>query len=85
MRPILACEDFMHRWAFAVAAKLLTNALQVPESLGRWLLEARVKPITGVPKNAGVEHNLRKTTTRSGAPIGRKFLREENYDEMANA
>jgi hypothetical protein len=67
------CEDFMHRRAFAAAAKLLTNALQVPESLGRWLLEARVKPITGVPKTLASNtitknKNKKRRTNRSQIP-----------------
>jgi hypothetical protein len=75
----------MHGGAFAHAAKLLTNASQVPESLERWLSKPACKPITGVPVLPASNTNSEQQKQERGALIGRKFPWEETYDEMANA
>jgi hypothetical protein len=75
----------VHALAFAHAAELLTKASQVPESLGDGSSKPECKPITGVPTVPGVEHEKRKTKTRTRRTNRSQISLEENYHEVANA
>jgi hypothetical protein len=70
----LRCDYFAHARAFARAAKLLTNALQVPESLERWLSKPEFETdFAGVLANAGVNQKSEHQKQERGASIGRKI------------
>jgi hypothetical protein len=75
----------MHLRAFAHAAKLLTNALQVPESLMRWLFEARVQAdLKGALASWRRTKQKNKKNEAAHQSVA-NFLREEHQNEMANA